>query len=686
MDPKLFSRRLTVLAAIFGACLLVFVCVLFNTQITNGESYVQQSVQTITRQETVPASRGIITDRNGKVLVDNKLVYTITFDGSVFDSDEEENAAILRLLALLEEKGVAWTDNLPLAASVAAYTTAETSSTQLKRLTAYLQDRKFSKKNLTADDPTPDLSAAALAAKMREDFGVSPSLSYADARKILSVRYELAVRELVNTTAYLLAEDVDVELISLLNDGRYLGAQVGTAALRQYETESAAHVLGYVSRIYEEDYAALKAQGYKMDDIVGRSGVEQAFESYLRGTDGKRIITTNDEGKITSELYSQDPEPGGTVALTLDIDLQQSVETILSAASDSMKKEDGLSRGAAAAVVQVGSGDVLALASYPSYSLKNFNADYDALLADPLKPLLNRATSGTYPPGSTFKMITAVAALESGVITPSYTVRDLGIYRYYAPTYQPRCWIYSSYGRTHGVVNVTKAITESCNYFFYEVGRLTGIATIDEYARQFGLGSSTGIEIGDSAGTLASPEFAASKGETWSGGQTISAAIGQSYNLVTPLQLANYIATLAGNGAHYATHLLKNVKAYDGSSLIDVYDDGPLNTVAMSESTRTAVLTGMRNLVVSGSVAYSFSRCVVDAAAKTGTAQTGTENNNGVFVCFAPYDDPQIALAIVIEKGGSGSSLASAAVDILNAYFSRSETADPITGENALLS
>lgn len=232
---------------------------------------------------------------------------------------------------------------------------------------------------------------------------------------------------------------------------------------------------------------------------------------------------------------------------------------------------------------------------------------------------------------------------------------------------------------------MTEAITESCNCFFYEVGRLTGISTIGDYAMQFGLGSSTGIEIGDRAGTLASPETADKLGQTWYDGQTLAAAIGQSYNQFTPLQLANYIATLVGDGEHYAAHLLKNVKSYDGSEIVEVYDEGALNTVRMSDSTREAVLEGMHELVKSGSVSSSFANCVVDAGAKTGTAQTGSSTNNGVFVCFAPYDDPEIALALVIEKGGSGSALASAAVDMLNAYFSETVPDSATIGENTLL-
>ena len=349
-----------------------------------------------------------------------------------------------------------------------------------------------------------------------------------------------------------------------------------------------------------------------------------------------------------------------------------------------MIDEDSNERGGAAAVVSVGSGEVLALASYPTYDLSTFNEDYDELVADERLPMFNRATQGIYAPGSTFKMCTAVAALESGIITPSSIIQDRGIYTYYRDP-QPMCWVYRQGGSTHGRINVTQAITESCNYFFYEVGRLTGIRTLDSYASQFGLGQSTGIEIGDSSGVLASPEWADSHNQEWTDGQTITAAIGQSYNLFTPLQLANYIATLVGGGQHYEAHLLKNVKSYDNSSVIYAYDKAPLNTVEMSDSTLQAVKEGMHNLTT-GSLSYYFSNCVVSAGAKTGTAETGiADTNNGVFVCFAPYDDPQIAVAVVIEKGGSGAALASTAVDIVNSYFSQEEIGAVVIGENTLL-
>ena len=296
--------------------------------------------------------------------------------------------------------------------------------------------------------------------------------------------------------------------------------------------------------------------------------------------------------------------------------------------------------------------------------------------------MFNRATDGTYAPGSTFKMCTAVAALETGIITPSTTIRDEGVYRYYEDP-QPRCWVWAN-GYTHGRINVSQAITDSCNYFFYEVGRLTGQDAINDYATQFGLGKNTGIEIGDSAGALASEEYAESRDLEWSAGQTLTAAIGQSYNLFTPLQLANYTATLVGDGEYYTPHLLKSVKTYDNEQMVYVYDEDADHVVEMSEETKEAVTKGMHNLTT-GSLGGVFADCVVSAGAKTGSAQVGTDIANGVFVCYAPYENPEIAVAIVIEKGGAGAALASTAVEILNAYFSDAIDRGEVVAENTLL-
>ena len=672
-NPHPAKRRVIALLVFFGAFLLLFAAVLYDAQILHGGENRAKSISSNAASETVTASRGIITDRNGKVLVSNRLAYTLVFDRSGFDDDAALNAAILRLVQLCEETGTGWNDTLPIGrvGNFLRYSNARSETFD-----------KFIEKN----ELPSGASGRQLLSELRELYHVDESLSEREARLIVGVRYELHSRD-----SYTFAEDVSTEVLSLITDGRYEGVTIRTASARVYNTALAAHILGTIGPIWQEEwsssedtgYVGYADKGYSMNDLVGKDGVEKAFESYLRGTDGRRLITTDETGKITGELYTREPQPGGTVALTLDIDLQADVEAALAETISGMIDKDSNERGGAAAVVSVGTGEVLALASYPTYDLSTFNEDYDELVNDQRLPMFNRATQGIYAPGSTFKMVTAVAALESGIITPSSIIQDRGIYTYYKDP-QPMCWIYSQTGSTHGRINVSQAITDSCNYFFYEVGRLTGIRTLDSYASQFGLGQSTGIEIGDSSGVLASPEWAESHDQEWTDGQTITAAIGQSYNLFTPLQLANYVATLVGGGDHYQAHLLKNVKAYDNSRLLYMYNDKPMNTVEISDSTLSAVTRGMHELTVSGSVAYAFENCVVSAGAKTGSAQVGTDIANGVFVAYAPYEKPEIAVAIVIEKGGSGAALANTAVEIINSWFSRAQDGTAI-GENTLL-
>ena len=673
-NPHPAKRRVMILLGVFGAFLLLFGAVLYDAQILHGSENRARSISSNATSEVVPASRGIITDRNGKVLVSNRLAYTLVFDRSGFTDDASLNDAILRLIRLCQETGTAWNDTLPIAQTGSFLRCTNDRS---ESFTQYLEKNKL----------TATAAGRQLIAEMRALYHVDESLSEKDARLVIGVRYELHSRD-----SYTFAEDVSSEVLSLITDGRYEGVSIRTASARVYNTTLAAHILGTIGPIWQEEwssnektgYVGYADKGYSMNDLVGKDGVEKAFEEYLRGTDGRRLITTDEDGKLTGELYTREPQPGGTVALTLDIDLQADVERALAETITGMIDEDSNERGGAAAVVSVGSGEVLALASYPTYDLSTFNEDYDELVADERLPMFNRATQGIYAPGSTFKMCTAVAALESGIITPSSIIQDRGIYTYYRDP-QPMCWVYRQGGSTHGRINVTQAITESCNYFFYEVGRLTGIRTLDSYASQFGLGQSTGIEIGDSSGVLASPEWADSHNQEWTDGQTITAAIGQSYNLFTPLQLANYIATLVGGGEHYQAHLLKNVKEYDNSRLLYVYDDAPLNTVEMSDSTAEAVTKGMHELTVSGGVAFAFRDCVVSAGAKTGSAQVGTDIANGVFVAYAPYEDPEIAVAIVIEKGGSGAALATTAVEIINSWFSHTQDDSAAMGENTLL-
>lgn len=711
--------RFRVMAAMALAVLAIYLVVLFNTQVVHHEEYLAKSIQTITRMENVEASRGIITDRSGRTLVTNQSTYSLTFDASLLKPGENQNDAILRLVTLCRDQGVAWEDNLPLSLDGAAHFTVDTlTDTQKSRFFSYLRDLKPTRELLavyvrqhpellkapregeTALDPAAAkdtellkqtnsaaltnsllLNAGVTPAKlfdwMREDMKLSDNYSDSDARLILGVRYELKLRKLgANNNAYVLVQNVDVAFCSLISDGQFQGAKIIRSSARQYATTYATHILGTVGRIpdYTDEW---EDRGYLMDDTIGLSGAEAAFEDYLRGTDGKRMISVNSDGKITGEYYSVEPRSGYTVELTVDLKLQQAVEDTLAAKVAQLNQKDHLdSRGAAAAVVKVGTGEILALASCPSYDLSTWRKDFAELRDDPAKPLTNRATNSAYAPGSTLKPATAVAALESGATTPSETLFDTGYWKYPSTTWNGGTWCWKHSG--HGKVNATTAITNSCNYYFAEMGYRMGLDTLNEYYSALGLGEPTGIEIGEKTGRQATNEGGSNQAP-W-------AAYGQADQLYTPLQLANYIATLVSGGQHCPAHLLKSVKSYDNSEIIATGDTTPLNTLNISDSTLQAVKKGMYGYTQPGGMVYSyFKDCIVSAGAKTGTAQLGGGlKNNGVFVAFAPYDDPEIAIALVLEKGDAGAALATTAVDIINAYFDREDTAS-ILPENQLI-
>ena len=493
-NPHPSRRRVYVLLGFFCAFLVLFFAVLYDAQVVHGSDNRARSITSNTASETVTASRGIITDRNGKVLVSNRLAYTLVVDKSSFGKDEAAlNNAIWQLIQLCQEQGVTWNDTLPMTTGSSPQLTSKSLNESFRE---YLDDNKL---------PTDGGSAEVLAA-MRKLYKVDDSYTGAQARLIVGVRYELDGR-----SSYTFAEYASTELLGRITDGKYRGVTIKTAAARVYNTKLAAHILGTVGAIWQEEwrsdestgYVGYADKGYNMNDLVGKDGVEKAFEESLHGNDGKRLITTDENGKITGELYTREPQPGGTVALTIDIDLQQVVEATLASTIQGMIDMDSTERGGAAAVIQGGTGEVLAMASYPTYDLETFNQDYDELVKDERLPMFNRATQGVYAPGSTFKLCTSEAALEEGIITPSTIIDDKGIYTYYVDP-QPMCWIWRQAHTTHGRINVSQAIVDSCNYFYYEVGRLTGIKKLDEYATAFGLGQSTGIELGAVSGVLAS--------------------------------------------------------------------------------------------------------------------------------------------------------------------------------------
>ncbi len=704
MDGKQFQRRVRSIVLLLCVILFAFAWVLYDLQYVHGAEYLEQSQRRIARTETVEAARGEILDRYGRVLVTNQESYNVSLDTSFMNG--EENAILTQLLAISREEGVAWTDTLPISDTAPFVFTFDTASSgAVSNLQRLAEDRDWSGLLPTAEEVdairetaqagagAARPSAQALMEELRAYYEIDPALSDAEARDLIGVRYELTLRSReITYTAYVFAQDVQMPFIVKVTEAGLAGVSIDTTSTRVYNTPYAAHVLGRVTGIYsgEEDY--YQDLGYSLDAKVGRGGVEQAFESYLHGTPGRRSIETDDQGKVVSgdENWAVDeatgevlaPDPGDNVVLTLDIKLQEVVERALANGIEGLASED--TRGGAAVVVDM-TGGVLASASYPTYDPATYGQSYNTLANDPLSPLLNRATQGLYPPGSTFKMVTGLAGLEEGIIEPDTEILDTGRYRFYQD-YQPMCWYYRDYGLTHGLETVTEAIRDSCNVFFFDVGRRLGDNVLAEYAAAFGLGEPTGIEIAESTGRMDCEETTLSLGIPWYDGLTLPISIGQGNSQFTPLQLANYVATLANGGTHYAAHLLKEVKSSDYSEVTYQYEPQVLNELDLDPENLSAVTEGMLLMTTEGSARSYFANLDIPVAAKSGSAQVSSETeSNSLFVCFAPYDDPEIALAIVVERGGSGSLLSSIAVEILEYYFSSGGGMETVTQENTLL-
>ena len=700
MEKKQFHRRGLGMLLLLAVILFGLGSSLYDAQMIHGAEYLARSQNSIAETQTVEAARGDILDRYGRVLVSNRVTYQVALNTDAMEKNR--NDILLALIRIARDAGVEWVDTLPITAHPPVRGTTDTPfqypttdeegspTTSLTRLGRLAVKMKW------IDDPTADGAQGAplptaeeLLEKMRESFQLE--LEGADMRAVAGVLYELYYRSMVNSwPPYVFAEGVDIDFISKVKEQGLSGVEIEAATVRTYNTEYAAHLLGRVGAIENWDaYKDLDLDGdgtpdYEMDDTVGKEGAELAFESYLRGTAGVREVERNTSGKVVSEKWTTAPQPGDNVVLTIDIDLQKQVEDILSQAIPQLASED--TEGAACVVMDVNRAEVLASASYPSYHLATYSADLAENSADPLKPFLNRAFQGVYAPGSTFKMVTAVAGLESGIIEPDTEIMDTGVYTYYQDD-GPQCWYWRQYRRKHGLVNVSEALEVSCNVFFFDVGRRVGIQGLQEFAAKFGLGEPTGIELYEETGVMAGPEYTQSMGQTWYEGSTLSVAIGQESSQFTPLQLANYIATLVNGGTRYSAHLLKEVKSSDFSQVLYTYKPEVLDSIDIQPENLDAVKAGMLALTTGkGSLARYFQDLPVQVGAKTGSAQVNAETeSNAVFVCFAPYDDPQIAISLVVEKGGSGSTLASIAADILRYYFSAEESREETLTENTLI-
>ncbi|MFI3115170.1 MAG: penicillin-binding transpeptidase domain-containing protein [Clostridia bacterium] len=664
MNTKtLILRLLSILVVI-----IVFSCVcifeLYDLQIVHSQEHLEAADRTLSNNVTVDAGRGEIADRNGVLLISNQVSFSIRFNKALWNSDTQ-NQIIHALVELLLENNCEYTSSLPIALVDDEYVFSNTTTNLLN----FLKSKKASDSVVSEDDIIDFLKTR---------YNVTEELTKSQLLDVVSVRYEMEQQNFSTFKSFTFAENVNIEIVTYIQEFQefFKGVYIDESAIRQYQTDYAAHILGRVSLIYAEEYTDLKEQGYALDATIGRDGMEKVLEPYLRATNGKEASDLVINGEVIAKGTSVDPIAGNNVELTLDLSLQAVVEESLARTFESIKENgiinnsDGQDiEGGAAVVIDVNTGEILALASYPTYSLENFSADYSSLLDNDLKPMFNRATMGTYAPGSTYKMVTALAALEEGVITPTTLIRDYGRYTFY-DDYQPACWIYRDYGGTHGYLTVSNAIKVSCNYFFYEMGRLLTGQTMEEYALMLGLGQNSGIELPEATGTIAGPTTRTENATTWYPGDALAAAIGQSDHLFTPLQLANYIATLANGGTLNQAHLLKTVYNYDYSEIVFENNPEPIHVLDISEENLQAILQGMSDVVNEGGTAASvFRNYPINVAGKTGSAQVGSGSATGVFVSYAPFENPEIAVCVVGEHAGSGGNVAPIVRDIYDAYF-----------------
>jgi len=693
MEKIVKPLRITIIFVLLALILTVYVIALYDIQIVQGEDYLEISQNNVTTSTTVEASRGDIYDRNGELLVSNKAINNITFNWTAMSMTGDANGIILALIRGAEAREIAYQDSLPIT-SDSPFTYTEMTETQEMRLKAYLTYNKLDE----------DTSAVEFMAYLRSTYKVDASYGGADARAIVGVRYELSLRYAIpSLPAYVFAEDVGTDFIAFVGENGLTGVEVTESSTRQYHTKYAAQILGTIGLMDEEETE--KYADYPMNAYVGKSGIELLYESELHGTNGTQVTTVNADGAVVGVSTSKEAQPGNNVYLTLDIKMQEVAETALNNKINEINagRSSGQNKatGGAVVVMDIQTGGVLTMASAPTYDLSTYSEEIASLSEDSNKPLLNRTIQQTYSPGSTFKMCTALTALSIGEINTVTTVSCTGLYHIGDYTY--KCM------GTHGAQNVVGALAYSCNYFFYDMANHLGSVTqLENIAAQLGLGQSTGIELYEEKGVMdgvtyrkalkaSDPEyFAEVYGETygedevnWYDGYTLNAAIGQGDSRFTPLQLAGYLCTIANNGTRLSATILEDIKTYDDSQVLYEQTTEVLNEVDAPDDYFTAIKQGMYESTQYGTSSSNIIKIDgVRLASKTGTAQTTAgdkDTDNSLFVCFAPYDDPQIAIVVVIEYGAAGSNSISVANDILDYYFTKGEVDDSVAGENTML-
>lgn len=668
MFEKLRDKNFVMLSVI-TVLLVAILLKLFSLQIVDGKEYLEQSRSKLTNSVEVPAPRGVIYDRNGRPLITNRVGFSVQVVYSDMPEDKL-NDILLNTVYVLKKNGDSYVDTIPISDIDYSFTykSDETKTAEKKE-----QDFKNKYKIPLSYDGKKTLK------KLAEKYGVDNRYDDEEIRIIVGMRYELETRGLGYGAPVTIASDVSMESVSVFeeNRGYYSNINVVTSPFREYvHGNLASHVLGRVGVIYQEEYEKLKSQNYGMNDIIGKDGLEKFLEPYIKGVDGR----INQSRDIGTDVLSPDEIaaiPGNDAILTIDYDLQMVAETALEETISQIKKKGAASDdkagadagGGAVVAIDVRTGEILAIASYPDFSPGTFDEDYDKLIKDDGKPMFNRAISGTYAPGSVFKIITAIAGLEEKVTTPTETIFDKGQYEHYGQIFN--CWIWTQSHSTHKYQDVANAIGNSCNYYFYEIGKRLGEKKIYDYAEKVGLGSRTGIEIeGESSGVLANEKYKMDTfDQIWYPGDTLQMAIGQSFNVFTPLQIANYIATVANGGTRFRPHLTKGIRDYSTGEIIEEFKPEVIGEIKMADSTYEAVTRGMFYGSKEGTSSAVFADFPINVCSKTGSAQVGKGSANGVFATYAPYENPQIAIAVVIENAGSGAALAPIARRIYEKYF-----------------
>ena len=670
--------RYNIVSTIVYIAGIVLLAQLFNLQIIKGEDYRNQSNTRLSRESTLQAARGDILDQSGNKLATTSATQVLELYKTKIDN-QTLNDTLLAIAQVLEQNGDKYVDDLPITVEPFAFTT-DNEETQ----------KKWKKQNNIGENKTAEECFYIL----KDKYKISND-NISEARKIMTLRYTIAKNGYSSTKTVQLATNISENSLAIFNEqnDKFPGLSIQTKAVRNYVSGSlASHILGYVSRITESELKGNEDK-YNANDMIGKTGIEYIFEPYLKGTDGIKQIDMAVDGTITGEYVTNEAIAGKNIVLTIDANLQKvteealknNIEKIRSGGYGKVYNADAGS----VVVMNVKTGEVLAMASYPDFEPQLFvdgisQEKYNEYISEEANhPFINRAISSVSPPGSTFKMVTALAALETGAITTTEKINDVGIYDYSAD-YKPKCWIYSSYGRGHGYLNVTDAIKHSCNYFFYELGNRLGIDAISRYARSLGLGRKTGIELlGEVEGSVSSKENSQAKGETFTGGNTLQAAIGQHDNSFTPVQMAKYISILANGGNDIDVTIIKSIIDEDGNQIskqelenfvkerLGIENDKGTELDFNSKNLQ-AILEGMRGVTSeSGGTAYSYFKDFnIEIGGKTGSAQTGVAGRtNAWFVGFAPFDNPEIAVVVMVENGGSGGYTAEVARDIIAEYF-----------------